>query len=139
MARRTTASGLPASAATVFVLAAVAGLGAITFISGTIAPAVDGLRFGFPAYYTSSRLVLDGDWTPDVYDDDWFHARSLAFTGGRLEEIYRPNTPMMSLLALPIAGLDLQTARRLWLALDVLLIVVSVASVTWGILWHARV
>ena len=30
------------------------------------------LRFGFPAYYVSSRLVLEGDWGPAVYDDAWF-------------------------------------------------------------------
>jgi hypothetical protein len=128
MAGPPSASRFPASTATLVVAAVVVGLGAITFLAGTVAPAFDGLRFGFPAYYTSSRLVLEGGWTPGVYDDAWFHARSLELTGGRVAEIYRPNTPMMSLLALPVAGLDLQTARRLWLAVDMLLVVVTLVA-----------
>ena len=40
-------------------------------------PASTGLRFGFPVYYTSSRLVVEGEWSPDVYDNAWFIARSL--------------------------------------------------------------
>ena len=83
MARRATASRLPASGVTMLVLAVVVGLGALTFVRDTVLPAIDGLRFGFPSYYTSSRLIIDGAWTADVYDDDWFHARSLEASHGR--------------------------------------------------------
>src|SRR5262245_45149564 len=102
--------------------------GALTFFTGTVEPTIDHLRFGFPAYYTSARLAIDGDWTPDVYDDAWFAARSLEFTDGRVQEIYRPNTPVMSLMAAPIAGFDIQTARRLWLVLDLLCVAVGFAA-----------
>jgi hypothetical protein len=110
----------------VLVVAGVlAVVGAITFITGTVAPAFDHLRFGFPAYYTSARLATDGDWSSDVYDDAWFSARSLELTDGRIREIYRPNTPVMSLLAVPVAGFDVITARRIWLVLDLVLVALA--------------
>ena len=104
------------------------GLGAVSFIGGTVLPASSGLRYGFPAYYTSSRLVLEREWGPDVYDNAWFSDRSKDLTGGTVAEIYRPNTPMMSLLALPIAWLDIFKARRVWLLADLLLIVATVVA-----------
>ena len=84
------------------------------------------MRFGFPVYYTSSRLVVDGEWSPDVYDNAWFFDRSLDLTDGRIGEIYRPNTPVASLLAIPIASLDIETARRIWLVADLALIVLTI-------------
>lgn len=104
----------------------LAVLGAVTFAARTIAPAVDHLRYGFPAYYTSSRLALSGAWTTDVYDNDWFSARVMDLTAGAIGETYRPNTPVMSLMATPIAGFDILTARRVWLAVDLVLLVVTV-------------
>ena len=104
----------------------LAVLGAVTFAGRTIAPAVDHLRFGFPAYYTSSRLALSGAWSTDVYDNDWFSARVMDLTAGAIGETYRPNTPVMSLMAAPIAGFDIMTARRVWLAFDLVLLVVTV-------------
>ena len=101
-------------------LALVLALGAaVSFILGPIRQAVDRLTFGFPAYYTASRLVVEGRWTPAVYENDWFHAASAAEAAG-IEEIYRPNPPTMSLIALPLAGLDVTAARRMWLILEVL-------------------
>lgn len=100
-------------------------LGGLTFVMGTLAPAVGELRYGFPAYYTSARLAIDGHWGPDVYDNAWFSARTLELTDNRIAEIFRPNTPMMSLLAIPTARLDILTARRIWLAADVGFIVIA--------------
>ena len=104
------------------------GLGAVSFIGGTVLPASDGLRYGFPAYYTSSRLVLERAWGPDIYDNAWFGERSTDVTGGTVAEVYRPNTPMMSLLALPIAWLDVFKARRIWLLADLSLIVATIIA-----------
>ena len=100
---------------------ALAIAAAISFLIGPVREALEHRTYGFPAYYTSSRLVLDGRWTPDVYDNDWFHEQSAELSGGILE-IYRPNPPMASLIAVPIAWLDYGTARRTWLVLQVLAI-----------------
>ena len=107
-------------------VALLAILGGWIFVAGTVRPALDTMRFGFPVYYTSSRLVVDGDWSPDVYDNAWFFDRSLDLTDGRIGEIYRPNTPVASLLAIPIASIDIETARRIWMAADLALIVLTV-------------
>ena len=104
------------------------GLGAVSFVGGTVIPASNGLRYGFPSYYTSSRLVLEREWGPEVYRNAWFSDRSRDLTGGTVAEIYRPNTPMMSLLALPVAWLDVFKARRVWLLADLLLIVATVVA-----------
>ena len=114
-------ASLPATATVAFVI--FVGLGAVSFVGGTVLPASDGLRFGFPSYYTSSRLVLEREWGPAVYDNAWFSERSRDLTGGTVAEIYRPNTPMMSLLAIPIAWMDIAKARRVWLAVDLALVV----------------
>jgi hypothetical protein len=94
---------------------------AVSFALGPVREALERDTYGFPAYYTSSRLVLEGRWTPDVYDNDWFHERSATLARG-VREIYRPNPPMASLIALPVAGLDYGTARRAWLVLQLLAI-----------------
>ena len=121
MARRPSTSTLGFVA-----VAALAVIGGWILVTRTVVPALDTLRFGFPVYYTSSRLVVDGDWSPDVYDNAWFFARSLDMTDGRIGEIYRPNTPVASLLAIPIASLDIEAARRIWLVADLALIVLTI-------------
>jgi alpha-1,2-mannosyltransferase len=107
------------------VMAGLLGLAAVTFLAGPIQWAAGNVREGFPGYLTASRLAVDGRWSPAVYDDTWFARETLAVTGGRVGEIYRPNPPVMSLVMLPIAKLDLMTARRAWLALGVVLVVVT--------------
>lgn len=126
MARRPPSRELPATATIAFAI--FVGLGAVSFVGGTVIPASDGLRFGFPAYYTSSRLVLEREWGPAVYDNAWFSERTRDLTDGTVAEIYRPNTPMMSLLALPIAWLDIAKARRVWLVVDLALVVLTIAA-----------
>lgn len=107
---------------------ALAVLGVAHAFATSIVPAATNLRFGFPSYYTSSRLALTGAWTPEVYDDRWFAERTLELTDGEIREVYRPNTPVMSLLALPVAGLDVMTARRAWLAVDLAFVAVAIAA-----------
>lgn len=119
MPRRPAAATLLAAS-----LAIVAGA---WFLLGPVAEARRVLTYGFPAYYTSSRLVLDGRWSPEVYDNAWMHRETSTAANGVLE-IYRPNTPVMSLLALPVAGLDVGTARAAWLVLQVVLVAVLLGA-----------
>jgi hypothetical protein len=116
-------SGRPATILAVPLALVAAGV----FLFRTVTPAWDHLRYGFPAYYTASRLVIAGEWSSLVYDNAWFGARVLQLTDGAIYEQYRGNPPPTSLLALPVAGFDIVTARRLWLTADVLLVVVALA------------
>lgn len=103
----------------------LAAIAAVGFLVGPVAWAAGNVREGFPGYFTAARLVADDRWSPSVYDDAWFARETLAVTGGRLGEIYRPNPPVVSIAMLPIAGFELMTARRAWLGVEVVLAIVS--------------
>jgi hypothetical protein len=84
---------------------------------------------GFVAYYGAARLLIEGRLGAWVYDDARFMAfiKDLTHTG--VLEIYGPNSPAMSLLALPVAALAPQGARTAWLALSILAFVASAALI----------
>lgn len=105
--------------------ATLAVLAGAIFLAGPVQWAAANVREGFPGYYTAARLAAEGRWSPLVYDDTWFARETLSVTGGRVGEIYRPNPPVASLVLLPVAGLDITTARRAWLAVEVALLIVS--------------
>jgi hypothetical protein len=105
--------------------AALVVIAGATFAVDPVAWAAGHVREGFPGYLTAARLVAQGRWSPAVYDDRTFALEVLEVTDGQVGELYRPNPPVASLLMLPIAGMDLLTARRAWLAFDVLLVVVT--------------
>jgi hypothetical protein len=107
------------------VAAVLVAVAAVTFLAGPVGWAAGNIREGFPGYYTAARLVLEGRWNPRVYDDTWFARETLAATGGRIGEIYRPNPPVASLIVLPFAGFDVTTARRAWLAIEVALVIAA--------------
>lgn len=100
-------------------LAALAGL---NFWHGTFEPSLRNVTHGFPVYYVSARLIVEGRWGPHVYDDAWFNDEVMALTDGRVGEIFGANPPNASLLLLPLAGLDMAGARVAWLWLNLALL-----------------
>ena len=99
---------------------AIAILAAFTIYSAT------SVTHGFIAYYGAARLLLDGALGPSAYDDAWFGAYLQQLTGTAIREIFTPNPPTMAMMALPIAPLDHQTARSIWLFASVMLFVTTV-------------
>lgn len=89
-------------------------LAAVYFFVRTFLPALTTMTHSFPAYYTASRLVIEGHWSAQVYDDAWFEARVLEMTQGRVSDHFSLHPPTTSLLLVPIAWLDLITARVVW-------------------------
>ncbi len=85
------------------------------------------MRHGFPTYYVSARLIWEGRWTPQVYDDEWFVAEVQARTPNAIGEIYAPNPPSASLIMLPLAWLDITTARQVWLWVNLGLLAATLA------------
>jgi hypothetical protein len=81
------------------------------------------MTHGFPVYYTPARLLVEGRWSTQVYDLEWFSQQTRAFTNGLIVEKYAPHPPSMTLLALPLAWLDLTTARTLWFLINAALLV----------------
>jgi hypothetical protein len=73
---------------------------------------------GFVSYYTASRLLVEGRLGPQAYDDRQFGEAVQQFTSSNVREIFVPNPPPMSAMALPLAGLDPHMARAAWLGLS---------------------
>ena len=69
------------------------------------------MTHGFVSYYAASKLLVAGKLGPLVYDDRWFGAYVQDVTASSVREIFIPNPPTMSLMALPVAWLDARTAR----------------------------
>lgn len=86
----------------------------VYFLWRTFLPSLGTMTHSYPAYYTASRLVLEGRWTAQIYNNDWFGARVLEMTGGLVSDRFSLHPPTTSLLLVPIAWLDLMTARVVW-------------------------
>ena len=91
------------------------------FSAGTI-------THGFVSYYTASRLLANGELGPLAYDDRWFGDRVQQLTASSVREIFTANPPTMALMALPLAGLDAQPARAIWLIVSLIAFIAGVAA-----------
>jgi hypothetical protein len=72
----------------------------------------------FPNYYTAAVLVRHGEPLRNYYDWAWFQ-RQMNFAG--VEEplgTYIPQTPLTMLPLVPMAGYPVQTAKRIWLTVN---------------------
>jgi len=86
------------------------------------------ITHGFASYYTASRLLANGELGPLAYDDRWFGDRVQQLTASGVREIFTPNPPTMALMALPLAGLDAQPARAIWLIVSLIAFIAGVAA-----------
>jgi hypothetical protein len=86
------------------------------------------MTHGFVAYYTAARLLVGGELGPIAYDDRWFGEKVQQVTSSSVREIFTPNPPTMALMALPVAGLDAQPARAVWLIVSLVAFIAAVAS-----------
>jgi Glycosyltransferase family 87 len=70
----------------------------------------------FPNYYTAAALVRQHQPLRNYYDWTWF-ARQMNYAGnGTQLGAYTPQTPLTMLPMVPLAGYAPQTAKRIWLA-----------------------
>lgn len=96
-------------------------LAALFFFVRTFLPSLTQMTHSFPAYYMASRLILTGEWDERVYDDEWFGERVLELTGGRISE-NMSNPPGTSFVLVPLAWLDLASARLVWQVANLVLL-----------------
>ena len=80
----------------------------------------------FPNYYTAAVSVREGRPLRNYYDWDWFnqqikHVGIENQLGG-----YAPQTPLTMLPMIPLAGLSPMNAKRVWLAINLLLLAATV-------------
>src|SRR5262249_24451048 len=72
----------------------------------------------FPNYYTAAVLVRHRAPLRDYYDWTWFQ-RQMIFAGVRNQlGAYLPQTPLTMLPIVPMAGFPVQTAKQIWLLLN---------------------
>ena len=93
----------------------VAGMLASMVLAAFAVYSAGSITHGFVSYYTASRLLVDRQLGPAAYDDRWFGGAVQRLTHSNIREIFIPNPPPMSLMALPVVALDPQTARAVWL------------------------
>ena len=72
----------------------------------------------FPNVYAPARAFLNGDRLRDYYDWTWFAAAMNRAEAGDHLGAYCPNPPLAILPMLPIAPLPIQTAKRMWLVVN---------------------
>ena len=96
-------------------------------IAYTAAASIGRTTHGFIAYYGAARLFIDGQLSADAYDDRWFNEYVQRITNTGVREIFTPNPPTMSLMALPFAGLRPPGARTVWLFASVLTYAAAIA------------
>src|SRR5438067_364040 len=76
----------------------------------------------FPNYYTAAALVRERKPLRSFYDWTWF-ARQMNYAGvERQLGAYTPQTPLTMLPMVGLAGLPLQDAKRVWLAINLALL-----------------
>ena len=80
---------------------------------------------GFVSYYVASHLLSKGTDVSQYYDDTWYRAQTRLITPG-IEDIYRPHTPTMGFILLPLAHLNHASARTIWILFNLLSVVSAV-------------
>jgi hypothetical protein len=110
-------------------LATAWGAAPVLLIAYTIERSIGQTTNGFIAYYAAARALVTGQFGQWVYDDVRFmdYVQHLTHTG--VLDIYGPNSPMMSLLALPVAFLGADAARTVWLSASLVALIGGAAFV----------
>ena len=84
------------------------------------------LETDFPNYYTAASLVRRGQPLRSYYDWTWF-ARQMNYVGiDRQLGAYTPQTPLTMLPFVMLTGFPPQTAKRIWLILNLVFLGVTI-------------
>jgi hypothetical protein len=113
------------------------GLTAYVFHKG-IVPAMSEIDADFPGYFTAARIVVDGQDTQRLYDDDWFRQqiRRYGLESAKNPGKFAPFPPPTALLLVPLARFEPLTALRIVTAVSVLCIICSIFLLARILAWH---
>ena len=117
---------------------ALLALVALIFLLHTVLPASGKLTVGFMAYFVAAQTVQAGEPGTRLYDDQWFAARVVAESRGKVTDIYLANPPPLAVAWLPFAFLSVDAARRLWIAFSVLCLAWSAWLVACELGWSKQ-
>src|SRR5438477_10056473 len=80
------------------------------------------MQSDFPNYFTASQLLTERSDFSKFYDNGWFQQQIISHgmnTAGK----FTPFTPPTALIFIPLTPFDPLTAKRIWLLLNLLLII----------------
>jgi hypothetical protein len=113
----------------------LAGLVAYIFYKGVV-PAVSEITADFPGYFTAARIVIDGQDTQRLYDDDWFREQIRRYgLEGKNPGKFAPFPPPTALLLVPLARCEPLTALRIVTVVSVLCLVCSILLLAKILTW----
>jgi hypothetical protein len=112
-------------------------LAAFLFGKGVI-PAMSEITADFPGYFTAARIVVDGQDTQRLYDDDWFRAqiRRYGLESEKNPGKFAPFPPPTALLLVPIARCEPLTALRIVTLVSVLCLICSIFLLAKILAWN---
>jgi hypothetical protein len=102
-----------------------------------IVPALSAVDSDFPGYFTAARIVIDGQDTQRLYDDDWFREQIRHYgLEGTSPGKFAPFPPPTALLLIPLARFEPLTALRVVTAVNVLCLIVSICLLARILAWN---
>jgi hypothetical protein len=111
------------------------GVTAYVFHKG-IVPALSEIDSDFPGYFTAARIVIDGQDTQRLYDDDWFREQIRHYgLEGESPGKFAPFPPPTALLLVPLARCEPLTALRIVTAVNVLCLICSIYLLARVLAW----
>jgi hypothetical protein len=112
-------------------------LAAFVLLKGVV-PALSKIDADFPGYFTAARIVIDGQDTRRLYDDDWFREqiRRYGLESAKNPGKFAPFPPPTALLLVPIARCEPLTALRIVTAVSVLCIIASIVLLARILAWR---
>jgi Glycosyltransferase family 87 len=104
----------------------LAALVVYTLVQGVI-PAVTAVTSDFPTYFTSAKMVREGQDGAKLFDGPWFREQMRRYGLGSPGDaiVFTPYPPPTALLLVPLAGLAPLAALRVLTALNVLCVICS--------------
>jgi len=113
------------------------GLAAFVSSKGVV-PALSGIDADFPGYFTAARIVVDGQDTQRLYDDDWFREqiRRYGLESAKNPGKFAPFPPPTALLLVPLARCEPLTALRIVTVVSVLCIICSIFLLARILAWN---
>jgi Glycosyltransferase family 87 len=113
------------------------GLAGYVVVIG-IVPALSEIDADFPGYFISARIVIDGQDTQRLYDDDWFREqiRRYGLESQKNPGKFAPFPPPTALLLVPLASFEPLTALRIVTVVSVLCLICSTFLLAQILAWH---
>jgi hypothetical protein len=113
------------------------GLAAYVIHKGVV-PAMSAIDADFPGYFTAARIVIDGQDTQRLYDDDWFREqiRRYGLESAKNPGKFAPFPPPTALLLVPLARCEPLTALRVVTVVSVFCLLCSIFLLARILVWN---